>query len=355
MKLSIGNRIAALRKEKGMTQEQLAMELGVSAPAVSKWETDSSYPDITLLCPLARALGTDIDTLLKYEKNISEEKVTGYVEQIINIRQKKGIEEAEKQLNKILHQYPNSISLKYHAVALFTNFEIQNPQADEMDKAKWRRQKKELLEDVYKSKDKDYFQLSVCSLAALALSENRLEEAERLLGELPETFMDATGLWVQLYEKKNMPQKATEILQRKMYTLVNQMLSCLTMMIEKTLPEDEKKVLELCSVYQKLEDIIYTGKGNCDIVLAEVYAKLGMEQEAANFLISYLEGNAKELPLPNPLLFAPTIPIARVKQASASEMKEMMLRGILYDDALSKLCERQDVKSAIQKYENSNF
>ena len=46
----IGAQIAALRRAKGLTQEQLAEMLGVSAPAVSKWETDSSYPDITLLC-----------------------------------------------------------------------------------------------------------------------------------------------------------------------------------------------------------------------------------------------------------------------------------------------------------------
>ena len=47
----IGAQIAALRRAKGLTQEQLAEMLGVSAPAVSKWETDSSYPDITLRCP----------------------------------------------------------------------------------------------------------------------------------------------------------------------------------------------------------------------------------------------------------------------------------------------------------------
>ena len=60
----MGSRIAALRKQKGMTQERLAEAVGVSAPAVSKWETENSYPDIALLCPLARALGTDVNGLL---------------------------------------------------------------------------------------------------------------------------------------------------------------------------------------------------------------------------------------------------------------------------------------------------
>lgn len=71
MELKIGARLAQLRRKKGLTQEQLAQRLGVSAPAVSKWETNTSYPDITLLCPLARALGVNVDTLLQFEEQIS--------------------------------------------------------------------------------------------------------------------------------------------------------------------------------------------------------------------------------------------------------------------------------------------
>ena len=60
---TLGAKIAALRKIRNMTQEQLAAQLGISAPAVSKWETGSSYPDITLLAPLTRALGTNLDMI----------------------------------------------------------------------------------------------------------------------------------------------------------------------------------------------------------------------------------------------------------------------------------------------------
>ena len=48
---TLGGNIAALRKARGITQEQLAARVGVSAPAVSKWETGSSCSDIALLCP----------------------------------------------------------------------------------------------------------------------------------------------------------------------------------------------------------------------------------------------------------------------------------------------------------------
>ena len=52
-----GNRISKYRKEKGMTQEELAGKLGVSSQAVSKWENDASCPDISLLPELCRILG----------------------------------------------------------------------------------------------------------------------------------------------------------------------------------------------------------------------------------------------------------------------------------------------------------
>ena len=61
---TIGSRIAKWRKEKGMTQEDLAVKLGVSSQAVSKWENDVSCPDISLLPQLVRLLGVTADELL---------------------------------------------------------------------------------------------------------------------------------------------------------------------------------------------------------------------------------------------------------------------------------------------------
>ncbi len=61
---TLGNRIAQLRRDKDLTQEELASAMGVSAQAVSKWENDVSCPDIMLLPKLAAMLGTSVDDLL---------------------------------------------------------------------------------------------------------------------------------------------------------------------------------------------------------------------------------------------------------------------------------------------------
>lgn len=139
MEMKIGFQIAELRKKKGMTQEQLAAALGVSAPAVSKWETGSSYPDITLLCPLARALGTDVDALLAFEEELSEADLGRYMAEIIGLTGEGRTPEAEEKLKGLLHTYPSSISLKFSATAALSLFEMNQSPCREEDKKRWRR------------------------------------------------------------------------------------------------------------------------------------------------------------------------------------------------------------------------
>lgn len=66
--MDLGNRIATLRKDKNMTQEQLAVMLNVSNQAVSKWEASQCCPDVTLLPQLADIFGVTIDSLFGREE-----------------------------------------------------------------------------------------------------------------------------------------------------------------------------------------------------------------------------------------------------------------------------------------------
>ena len=66
--ITLGQRIAELRRQKGLTQEALAEALGVTSPAVSKWENNVTCPDILLLPSLARMLGVTVDALLTVDE-----------------------------------------------------------------------------------------------------------------------------------------------------------------------------------------------------------------------------------------------------------------------------------------------
>ena len=72
---TLGRRIARLRLARTATQERLAKELNVSPQAVSKWENDINYPDISLLPDLARFLGVSVDELLSGASASAQESV----------------------------------------------------------------------------------------------------------------------------------------------------------------------------------------------------------------------------------------------------------------------------------------
>ena len=61
--MNIGNKIRELRKQRGITQEQLAESIGISFQAVSKWENNIALPDITLVPVLASYFGVSMDEL----------------------------------------------------------------------------------------------------------------------------------------------------------------------------------------------------------------------------------------------------------------------------------------------------
>lgn len=65
---TIGEMISSLRKEKGMTQNELAEKMNVTDKAVSKWERDLSCPDINTISKLANILDVSVDELLQAKK-----------------------------------------------------------------------------------------------------------------------------------------------------------------------------------------------------------------------------------------------------------------------------------------------
>ena len=101
MNKTLGARIAELRKEKGLTQEELAKQLGISSQAVSKWEKNISCPDIMILPSLAKILGISIEALLTREAEttyVPEEKRKSFEETILYIHVKEGTENIQLNL-----------------------------------------------------------------------------------------------------------------------------------------------------------------------------------------------------------------------------------------------------------------
>lgn len=87
---SMGERISTLRKEKEMTQKELADQLNITDKAVSKWERDLAYPDMGTLPKLAEILGVSIEDLLNYKAvsatgHKDTEKITNLILKVIPV------------------------------------------------------------------------------------------------------------------------------------------------------------------------------------------------------------------------------------------------------------------------------
>lgn len=111
MKINIGDNLKQLRLRKGLTQEQLAEVCGVSAQAVSRWENNTSYPDITLLPGLAVFFNTSVDAIVGMDEIRREEtlrRIHGEINDFVISGQ---ADKAVALIRDSLRIYPNDSSL----------------------------------------------------------------------------------------------------------------------------------------------------------------------------------------------------------------------------------------------------
>ncbi|MBQ8431828.1 MAG: helix-turn-helix transcriptional regulator [Clostridia bacterium] len=111
MEMTIGTNIKRLRTEKGITQEQLSVAMKVSCAAVSKWERGETYPDITLLQPLAYYFGVTLDELMGYDR----EKTQTEIAAVIALYQKHWNTKRGRQIiTKAYRDYPNDYWIMHY-------------------------------------------------------------------------------------------------------------------------------------------------------------------------------------------------------------------------------------------------
>ena len=85
-----------------------AQALGVSGPAVNKWERGACCPDLALLAPLARLLDTDLNTLLSFREELTGVEIAAFTEELYTLAQSGGIDAAFLRAEELLHRWPGA-------------------------------------------------------------------------------------------------------------------------------------------------------------------------------------------------------------------------------------------------------
>ena len=104
--MNIGNVIRKYRKEVGLTQEEMANRLGVTTPAVNKWENGNSKPDIELLAPIARLLHISLDILLSFHEDLTPVEIGEIVKQMDRMFEVEEFDTVYEWALKKVKEYP---------------------------------------------------------------------------------------------------------------------------------------------------------------------------------------------------------------------------------------------------------
>ncbi|WP_262397414.1 helix-turn-helix domain-containing protein [Zongyangia hominis] len=301
MILAIGSTIARLRKERGLTQEQLASAVGVSAAAVSKWESAGAYPDITLISPIARFLGTTADALLGFVPDLTAEEVMERSRRCAQVFEEESAEAGLALCRSYLREYPNSHFLKFRLAGLLP---VYLPQCkEEAQRQEMFALAKELLSDARESDDAKVSQSATLLLASLLTAEEP-ERAEALLGELPRQEANPDMMLIGIYLSKGDLTAAKKACGQLLYARLSDANLCLMSLY--TIAKREEDWDRALVLLQKQRELLTcvglteTSLPNHLLTLAECHALRGEEEKS----LAALEELAAFLPQWGDLLAA---------------------------------------------------
>lgn len=131
----IGDVIKKYRKNNGMTQEEMAARLGVTAPAVNKWERGNTLPDVTLLAPIARLLGITTDELLSFKDDLTDEEISQYLLKIQKDLESKDFRDVFLSVKEKVEEYPNCEKLIWQVAVILDakRMTVELPNKDRYD------------------------------------------------------------------------------------------------------------------------------------------------------------------------------------------------------------------------------
>ena len=133
--MQIGEVIRKHRKLKNLTQEEMAVRLGVTAPAVNKWENGNSFPDIMLLAPIARLLEITVDTLLSFQEELTPEELGSILRELTDMLNKESYETVFQWAKKKIENFPNCEQLVLQLAAALDGYRLmkQLPDSEKYD------------------------------------------------------------------------------------------------------------------------------------------------------------------------------------------------------------------------------
>ena len=299
--MKINEMIRERRIAKKLTQEQMAGYLGVTAPAVNKWEKGTSYPDITLLPALARLLDTDLNTLLSFQEDLSDREIALFLNELSELSEKEGVETL----------YVRALDSSDSA--------IQN-------------QAKAMLISRYMGR-KEY------------------ERAQELLNSLPEQdFFDKKQIQVNLLIElgKLGEAKAAE---EKLLSATNEIHATLMSLMEIAIKEDRIDDAEyIANVSKKGADLFDLWEYNSYVAHFQLYLVTKQRKKVLKILVSMLKSLTHKWEINQSPLYR-HIKTKEVDKTFGPKMQKTLIDSLRHDEDSAYWRENQELEKVLEEFE----
>lgn len=330
------------RLAKHYTQEQVARYLGVSTPAVSKWEKGNSYPDITLLPALARLLDTDLNTLLSFQDDLSDKETVLILNQVSETMEETGFEAGYQLAMDKIREYPSSDLLICNLALLLDGFlAFRSGKTEEIPF--YQEQIEALYRRAAKSSNPSVRDQALSPLISRLLQRQDYEGAQELLDSISDPGpTDKRQIQANILIAKGDLEQAAKVTEEKLLFTITGVQSALTTLMEIALKEN------------RMEDATYLA--DVDSKCAKLFDLWEYNQYTAHFqLYTFCKNRVKCLQVLLPMLKSLTkkwnlndsplyrhVKAKEVDQGFRTMMKQKILESIEEDADTSFLKESQE-------------
>lgn len=267
--MQIGQVIRQYRKKKDMTQEEMANRLGVTAPAVNKWENGNSMPDITLLAPIARLLDISLDTLLSFREELTKEEIQDIVYTMNTMLREKSIGEAFGWVKEKTEQYPNCEPLILEAAVLL------DAECMKQDCGKYNDIIERWFAGALQSEDEQIRTMAADGLFSFHLNKGQYDKAEESLQYLSEQNPERKRRQALIYSRTGRQEeayKAYEELLFSMHQMIYMLLNSIGMLAVQDQDMDKYRlIVDKLGVLAELFDMgeYYKVSGRLELAVME--------------------------------------------------------------------------------------
>ncbi len=348
--MKINEVIRKYRKEQNLTQEQVANYLGVTAPAVNKWENGNSYPDITLLAPLARLLNTNVDTLLSFREELTDIEINQFVKDISAGISSDGYEKIFDKAGNKIKEYPNCDKLILY-VAQIMNAYLVMGRYEIAEKEKYQKQIKAWFETVAFSSNKELANMAIMSLSQDYLKNDEFEEAQKLLDQIPPIGFDKRTAQATLFCKQGQYEKAYEIHESMIFQYSNNIIASLMYIISLLCDRmDYRIALEYSDMISSVAGQFDLGKYIGLSQKLTIYLKMRDEEKSIEALEEMMNAGI------DTLQYASNSRLYRhmtfKEEDGAAEMERMIKKSLEEDKEIDFLRENKRFKILLDKLKN---